>query len=65
MEHQKNCKRLVIAKRALTAKKVLCVIFFSSKGVAMPVKKGQRRYWKIQQRCGTKEIEMNTTRNDA
>ena len=39
----KHSKRQIIAKRSLSAKKVLYAIFFSGEGVAikMPVKKGQ------------------------
>ena len=47
----KHSKRPIIAKRSLSAKKVLYAIFFSGEEVALkvPVKKGQRHHRKVLQ----------------
>ena len=52
----KHGKRQIIAKRSLSAKKVLYAIFFSGEGVAIkvPVKK---HHWKVLQKRSTEETE--------
>ena len=60
----KHSKRPTIAKRSLSAKKVLYAVFFSGEGVAIkvPVKKHHRKV--LQRRC-TEETEKSILRNDA
>ena len=49
----------IIAKRSLSAKKVVYAIFFSGEGVSIkvPVKKGQKHHLKVLQRSSTEETE--------
>ena len=55
----KHSKHPIIAKRSLSAKKVLYAIFFSGEGVAikMPMRKGQKHHRKVLQRHSTEETE--------
>ena len=63
----KHSKRPIIAKRSLSAKKVLYAIFFSGEGVAIkvPVKKGKSITGKYYKDVVLKKLKKVFIRNDA